>query len=99
MPSTDTVSSITNCYRLIVSYSDPVHSFMMKFSSRNAQLSQLGLVRDDVGLRVMVMMFMAREVAMVTNPYSGGQGDLYNSSGGQGESPCCETLEAEVERR
>ena len=44
MPSTDTVSSITNCYRLIVSYSDPVHSFMMKFSSRNAQLSQLGLV-------------------------------------------------------
>ena len=45
----------------------------------------------------MVMMFMAREV--VTNPSSGGQGDLYNSSGGQGESPCCETLEADVERR
>ena len=29
MPSTDTVSSITNCYGLIVSYSDPVHSFII----------------------------------------------------------------------
>ena len=27
MPSTDPLSSITNCYRLIVSYTDPVHSF------------------------------------------------------------------------
>ena len=40
MPFTDLVSSITNCYRLIVCYTDPVHSF----SSRNAQLSQLDLV-------------------------------------------------------
>ena len=56
-------------------------------------------IRDDVGLMAMVMMFMAREVAVVTNPSSGGQGDLYNCSGGQGESPCCETLEADVERR
>ena len=29
MPSTDTVSSITNCYRLIVSNTDPVHSFII----------------------------------------------------------------------
>ena len=32
MPSTDPVSSITNycyCYRLIVSYTDPVHSFII----------------------------------------------------------------------
>ena len=31
MSSTDTVSSITNCYRLIVSYyyTDPVHSFII----------------------------------------------------------------------
>ena len=56
-------------------------------------------IRDDVGLRVMVMMFMAIEVAMVTNLSSGGQGDLYTCSGDQGESPCCETLEADVERR
>ena len=27
--STDPVSSITNCYRLIVSYNDPVHSFII----------------------------------------------------------------------
>ena len=27
MSSTDPISSITNCYRLIVSYTDPVHSF------------------------------------------------------------------------
>ena len=27
--STDPVSSITNCYRLIVSYTDPVHSFII----------------------------------------------------------------------
>ena len=40
MPSTDLVSSITNCYRLIV-------SLLTKYtasSSRNAQLSQLDLV-------------------------------------------------------
>ena len=29
MSSTDPVSSITNCYRLIVSYTDPVHSFII----------------------------------------------------------------------
>ena len=29
MPSTDPVSSITNCYRLMVSYTDPVHSFII----------------------------------------------------------------------
>ena len=29
MPSTDPVSPITNCYRLIVSYTDPVHSFII----------------------------------------------------------------------
>ena len=29
MSSTDPVSSITNCYRLIVSYTDPVHSFLI----------------------------------------------------------------------
>ena len=29
MPSTDPVSSIFNCYRLIVSYTDPVHSFII----------------------------------------------------------------------
>ena len=28
MPSTDRVSSITNCYRLIVSFTDQVHSFI-----------------------------------------------------------------------
>ena len=38
MPSTDPVSSITNCYRLIVSYTDSASS------SRNAQLSKLDLV-------------------------------------------------------
>ena len=27
--STDRVSSITNCYRLIVSYTDPLHSFII----------------------------------------------------------------------
>ena len=29
MSSTDPVSSITNCYRLIVSFTDPVHSFII----------------------------------------------------------------------
>ena len=29
MSSTDTVSSITNCYHLIVSYTDPVHRFII----------------------------------------------------------------------
>ena len=29
MSSTDPVSSITNCYRLILSYTDPVHSFII----------------------------------------------------------------------
>ena len=29
MSSTDPVLSITNCYRLIVSYTDPVHSFII----------------------------------------------------------------------
>ena len=29
MPSADPVSSITNCYHLIVSYADPVHSFII----------------------------------------------------------------------
>ena len=29
MSSTDPISSITNCYRLIVSYTDPVHSFII----------------------------------------------------------------------
>ena len=29
MPSTHPVSSITNCHRLIVSYTDPVHSFII----------------------------------------------------------------------
>ena len=29
MPSTDPVSSITNCYRLKLSYTDPVHSFII----------------------------------------------------------------------
>ena len=29
MPSTDPVSSITNCYHLIVSYTDTVHSFII----------------------------------------------------------------------
>ena len=29
MSSTDPVSSITNCHRLIVSYTDPVHSFII----------------------------------------------------------------------
>ena len=29
MSSTDPVSSITNCYSLIVSYTDPVHSFII----------------------------------------------------------------------
>ena len=29
MSSNDQVSSITNCYRLIVSYTDPVHSFII----------------------------------------------------------------------
>ena len=29
MSSTDPVSSIINCYRLIVSYTDPVHSFII----------------------------------------------------------------------
>ena len=29
MSSTGPVSSITNCYRLIVSYTDPVHSFII----------------------------------------------------------------------
>ena len=29
MSSTDPVSSITNCHRLIVSYTDPVHSFVI----------------------------------------------------------------------
>ena len=29
LPSTDPVSPITNCYRLIVSYTDPVHSFII----------------------------------------------------------------------
>ena len=57
MPSTDTVSSITNCYRLIVSYSDPVHSFMMKFSSRNAQLSQLGLVIITIIIIIIILEF------------------------------------------
>ena len=29
MPSTNPVSSITNCYGLIVSYTDPVHSLII----------------------------------------------------------------------
>ena len=29
MPSTDPVLSITNCSRLIVSYTDPVHSLII----------------------------------------------------------------------
>ena len=29
MPSTYPISSITKCYRLIVSYTDPVHSFII----------------------------------------------------------------------
>ena len=43
MPSTDPVSSITNCYRLIVSYC-PILTQYTASSSRNAQLSQLALV-------------------------------------------------------
>ena len=39
MPSTDPVSSITNCYRPIVSLTQ-----YTALSSRNAQLSQLDLV-------------------------------------------------------
>ena len=35
MPSTDPESSITNCHRLIVSYTDPVHSFII--SSRTVE--------------------------------------------------------------
>ena len=31
MPSTGLVSSITNCYRLRVSYNDPVHSFIISW--------------------------------------------------------------------
>ena len=31
MPSTDPVSSITNCYHLIVSYTDPVNSILSTF--------------------------------------------------------------------
>ena len=31
MSSTDPVSSITNCYRLIVSNTDPVHSFIISW--------------------------------------------------------------------
>ena len=31
MSSTDPISSITNCYRLIVSYTDPVHSFIISW--------------------------------------------------------------------
>ena len=42
MPSTDPVSPITNCYRLILSYTDPVHSFIITHII--AQLSQLDLV-------------------------------------------------------
>ena len=29
MPSTDPVSSITNCWRLVVSYTEPVHGFII----------------------------------------------------------------------
>ena len=37
MPSTDPMSSITNCYCLIVYY-------LTQYTARNAQLSQLDLV-------------------------------------------------------
>ena len=47
MPSTDPVSSITNCYRLIVSQTDTASS------SRNAQLSELDLVLIYNGIQVL----------------------------------------------
>ena len=43
MSSTDPVSSITNCYRLIVSYT-LIQTQYTTSSSRNAQLSQLTLL-------------------------------------------------------
>ena len=47
MSSTDPVSSITNCYRLTVSYC-PILTQYTASSSRNAQLSQLDLVHLSV---------------------------------------------------
>ena len=47
MSSTDPVSSITNGYRLIVSYC-PILTQYTASSSRNAQLSQLDLVHLSV---------------------------------------------------
>ena len=51
MPSTDPVSSITDCYRLIVSYTDPVHSFiissfhnaMNSYWNQTSELPKMGL--------------------------------------------------------
>ena len=43
MPSTDPVSSITNCYRLIVSYTDPVHSFIISYRTVEPTGSSLNL--------------------------------------------------------
>ena len=45
MPSTDPESSITNCHRLIVSYTDPVHSFII--SSRTVEPTGSSYDYDD----------------------------------------------------
>ena len=42
MSSTDTVSSITNCYHLIVSYTDPVHSFIISERTVESTGSSVG---------------------------------------------------------
>ena len=50
MPSSDPVSSITNCHRLIVSYMTQYTAS----SSRNAQLSQLDLVFKIIVFEIMI---------------------------------------------
>ena len=44
MSSTDPVSSITNCHRLIVSYTDPVHSFIISYRAVEPTGSSLQLL-------------------------------------------------------
>ena len=61
MPSTDPVSSITNCYCLIVFYTDPASS------SRNAQLNQLDLVIWSdfwMKLRLTVVVFLHPQASL-----------------------------------